>query len=162
VLLIFGGKVETLKDALGRYVLQVRGRGKAEADSGSGREAPKEQFFSSLPMDGFTPDEEQLRGALLDVLNTWTAEEPPTLAHAGLAAGVRKFRVKVLPKGSPVTLRDWIDRRIGGEIEVFDGPSGQLHVGLRGHQGCISGTKKRTADTSVESGPPWKKGCSDS
>mmetsp|Transcript_50850 Transcript_50850/g.145311 ORF Transcript_50850/g.145311 Transcript_50850/m.145311 type:complete len:538 (-) Transcript_50850:93-1706(-) len=127
-----GGEVATSKDELGRYVLQIRGTGKAEGDPGPDREALKEQFFAELPPDGFTPDEEQLREALLEFLGLWKAKEPPTLSHAGGDAKVKKCRAKVLPKTTPVTLRDWIDKRIGGEIEMFEAPSGQLHFGKRG------------------------------
>uniref|UniRef100_A0A7S0A327 Uncharacterized protein n=1 Tax=Pyrodinium bahamense TaxID=73915 RepID=A0A7S0A327_9DINO len=149
-----GGEVETMKDDLGRYVLQMRGGSKVEADVGP----EKEQFFANLPPDGFTPDEEQLREAILDLLNTWKAKEPPTLSHAGGDPRVKKFRVKVLPKGVPVTLRDWIDRRIGGEVEMFESPTGQLHFGLRGQVNQASQARKRGAGPGADGQAPWKKG----
>jgi len=151
-----GGEVETLKDGAGRLVLQLRDR-KADAEPGRDREALKEQFFSSLPADGFTPDEEQLREALLDILRGWKAAELPTLSFAGGDARVRKCRAKVLTKGAPVTLRDWIDRRIGGEVELSDAPSGQLQFGLRG-QGSRPQRKRGAAGGERERGPSWKKG----
>merc|ERR1740138_1036345 len=92
----------------------------------------REDFFDSLPTDSFTEDEEALRDALLTFLETWQEGEPPTLSNAGSDAAVRSNRVKVLPKGTPVSLKDWIDRRMGGEIEMQPDPGGQMRFGIRG------------------------------
>merc|ERR1719379_3158649 len=93
----------------------------------------KEQFFASLPDDSFTPEEEDLRDTLLAFLGQWSGPEPPSLSDAGGDQEIRRARPLVLPKGCQVSLKDWIERRIGGEIELaMDNRSGQWLFGLRG------------------------------
>merc|ERR1719357_2454038 len=94
----------------------------ASADAPS-RPEGREAFFAGLPKDDFTPDEERLREALLDFLYKWKERgvgkgEPPSLSHAGGDADVRASRAAVLPPGTPVSLKDWIEHRMGGEIEM--------------------------------------------
>merc|ERR1719178_249128 len=103
----------------------------APGQSGSDK---KEQFFASLPEDSFLPEEEDLRDTLLAFLGKWTGSEPPSLSDAGSDAEIRRTRPGVLPKGCQVSLKDWIERRIGGEIELAVDPrgSGQWLFGLRG------------------------------
>jgi len=94
----------------------------------------KEQFFASLPEDSFTPEEEDLRDTLLAFLGMWTSNDPPSLSDAGGDPEIRRARPAVLPKGCQVSLKDWIERRIGGEIELAmdHRSSGQWLFGLRG------------------------------
>jgi len=122
------------------------------------KEAQREQFFAELPDEGFTSDEEQLREALIDFLGDWKAREPPTLSHAGGDPRIKKCKQKVLPKGTPVAFSDWINRRIGGEIELAEAPTGcgQLHFGFRGKLDRDAISKKRSYGESGN--PPWKKG----
>ena len=144
-----GGEVETFKDDVGRYMLKLRNGHVDSAGPENGEyEEAKEQFFDALPADGFTPDEEQLREALLDCVAGWKHRDPPTLSHTGRGGKIKKFAMKVLPKGGAVTLRDWIDRRIGGEIEMFDAPSGQVHFSLRGRMDQFQQSFKRRGDSS--------------
>lgn len=124
-----GGEIETSKDEKGRTIIQLRGRSMVGA--GELRDQ-KEAFFESLPQDGFTAEEEDLRAALLEFLANWRGEESPTLSHAGGDDAVRRGRAAVLKRGTPVSLKEWVDRRIGGEVEtVLDG-TGQWAIGLRG------------------------------
>lgn len=149
-----GGEVEVAKDAKGHFTIGLRGAADV-VDEPEISQQSKEEFFESLPPDGFTADEEALREALLDFLSNWKGKEPPTLAGAGGDGKVKRFRPKVLPNGVPVTLRDWIDRRIGGEVEMEDGPAGQVFFGMRGQ---LQVPKKRPAEQPGGGGPPWKKG----
>lgn len=151
-----GGEVETWKDEKGRVLLRMRPGGQVDGEPGPDKEVQKEQFFASLPQDGFTPDEERLREALLEFLGMWQGKEPPTLSQAGGEARIKKCRAKVLPKSVPVTLRDWIDRRIGGEVEMVEGPSGQWHFGLRGRLG-LAWPGKRGQGVQGGEAPPRKR-----
>lgn len=109
-----------------------------------GREDKKEQFFAELPDGEFTPEEEALRGALLDFLDQWKGPEPPTLSNAGGSAEVQRCRAAVLPsslKVIGVSLKEWITRRIGAEIELGKDSMGQITFSHTGTQ--MQGSKKR-------------------
>jgi len=142
-----GGEVETSKDETGRYMLAIK------AGGGASKESKREKFFEDLPTDGFTHDEVQLRQALLDFLQNWKASEPPTLTNAGEDQTVKKWKMRVIPKGTPVTMRNWIDRRIGGEIELAESASSQLYFGLRGQLDLSLVPKKRGGGGE----PPYKR-----
>lgn len=131
-----GGEVEISKDDRGRSIIGLR---KSETDrtreqlerTREQKEAQAEAFFASLPAGSFSPAEERLREALLSFLADWKGEDPPTLSHAGGDAAVRNGRIQLL-KDVQVSLKEWIDRRVGGEIEMVLEPSGQWAIGLRG------------------------------
>eukprot|EP00927_Polykrikos_kofoidii_P076731 TRINITY_DN73771_c0_g1_i1.p1 TRINITY_DN73771_c0_g1~~TRINITY_DN73771_c0_g1_i1.p1 ORF type:complete len:598 (-),score=122.67 TRINITY_DN73771_c0_g1_i1:676-2391(-) len=126
-----GGEVEIAKDSQGRQVVRLRQEEvTAEANLETEAEAPVEDdldmelFFSSLPADEFSSDECQLREALLAFLGAWHRPMLPTVQHAKGDKGVARVLLSVLPRGCPVDLGAWIQRRIGGEIEVT-GPGGR-------------------------------------
>jgi hypothetical protein len=123
-----GGEIKTDKDSQGQLVLM-----KTDAAPTGGGDK-KEDFFASLPDDMFTPEEEELRDTLLAFIGNWKGDQPPSLSAGGGDADIRKARTAVLPKGCQVSLKDWIERRIGGEIELAMDPrgSGQWLFGLRG------------------------------
>jgi len=113
----------------------------AEAERELEREAARalasekrEAFFDGLPPDALTAEEEGLREALLNFLEQWDADEPPTLSNAGGDIRVHNTRHALMPKDSCVSLKEWIDRRIGGEVETSSPRSGGMPVvfGLRG------------------------------
>jgi len=138
------------KDASGRYVLQLKGDA---ADNGGAPTAEDvDAWFAALPEDGFTPDEEQLREALLAMLKSWRGPGAPTVAEGEKNARVRKHKLKVLPDGCPASLADWIDRRIGGEVEMDEA---QKHFGLRGELEAQMKNNKRPGNQS--GGPPAKR-----
>jgi len=126
-----GGEVAIEKDSKGQSVMRLAAEDAAPAQSGSDK---KEAFFATLPEDSFMQEEEDLRDTLLAFLGKWTGAEPPSLSDAGSDAEIRRARPAVLPKGCQVSLKDWIERRIGGEIELGMHPdgSGQWLFGLRG------------------------------
>jgi len=82
----------------------------------SQRNACVEDFFAGLPPDAFTPDEENLRAAILDILLAWRGDMPLTLHEVGQHPTVMQFRHLVLPRG--VFLNEWIAQRLGDDIEV--------------------------------------------
>mmetsp|Transcript_76694 Transcript_76694/g.237516 ORF Transcript_76694/g.237516 Transcript_76694/m.237516 type:complete len:324 (+) Transcript_76694:787-1758(+) len=198
-----GGEVQTRPHANGQLMICLRRRGRRGAGGGVGGgadEAPsrenegervpaaerREAFFAELPTDSFTPEEEALRQALLAFLGRWEDADPPTLSNAGGDRAVHDARTAFLPKGCGASLKEWIDRRIGGEIEtsVPEGSGMQVVFGLRGqldrvaaarvarkrradgervHPGGGAGGKGGKASGGIigmdpAMGPPWKKG----
>jgi len=144
-----GGEIATRRDASGQVIISLRDKGNAgggnrrqtTADSDGDKELAKarqherrEAFFEGLPSDGFTEAEEVLREAILSFLSDWNGEGAPSLSQAGSDPGIRECRAAVLPEGCGVSLKDWIDRRIGGEVEtrITDPISGKVVIGVRG------------------------------
>lgn len=96
----------------------------------------REAFFNSLPDNELSPAEEDFRAALLDFIGNWSSDCLPTLTEAGSDAKVKEVRQGLLPPGCHVSMKLWIDRRIGGEIETItqegDPTMGkQIFFGLR-------------------------------
>lgn len=118
------------RDGMAPEIAQDADDGAAEA---TGSEDKREVFFGSLPQDGFLPEEEALREALLNFLETWTSSDPPHLSDAGNDPEIREARNAALPKSSGASLKHWIDRRIGGEIATWrmNGTAMQVSWGLR-------------------------------
>lgn len=93
----------------------------------------REQWFGELPTDSLNDAEADLRQALVDFIDRWNRsnDSPPTLSNAGSDEGVRKGRAGCLPKF--VSLRDWIESRIGGEMElIFTEGTSEVFFGIRG------------------------------
>lgn len=84
------------------------------------------EFFSSLPADLFSEEEEVLRVAIHNFLSTWAGPVPPTLAIIAQHPTVLPARRAFLP--NDVSLREWCDTRLGAEIELTETPSGQYTV----------------------------------
>lgn len=93
--------------------------------------AKKEAFWAALPTDGFSPEEETLREALLTFIDSSTGNknERATLSTAGSNAQVREAKLAVVPKGCPVTFKEWIEKRVAQEIRVFEFPDKQIGIG---------------------------------
>lgn len=147
-----GGELELRPALNGQQEVYIRGsappedksRGGRGVGSGGGTAEEKERFFTSLPDDEFSEAEETLRAALLDFLDRWSGSGPPGLSDAASEEDVGAARRALLPKGAPVSFKEWIDRRIGGEIETkADGPKGQAIFGRRGELGGTGGAKRR-------------------
>mmetsp|Transcript_132172 Transcript_132172/g.342016 ORF Transcript_132172/g.342016 Transcript_132172/m.342016 type:complete len:706 (+) Transcript_132172:77-2194(+) len=142
-----GGEVEVSRDEKGSFALRMRRSAedisRIAEDNSVPKGAAKEQFFAELPEDRFTPDEERLRSSLLDFLENWKGNEAPNLSHAGGDNQVRRSRALVLPEGAPVSLKDWIDRRMGGEIEMIRDGAGQYVFGVRGTLDADAASRKR-------------------
>jgi len=130
----------------------VGGGGSQRGADEPAHDSEKDQFFQRFPEDGFEPDEERLREALLAFLGHWVQSKPPTLSNLGSDSEVRKHRALVLPKDAPVSLQEWIDRRMGGEIDMeMDPTSGQWIVGLMGKLDKSSISRARKGDGGVPS-----------
>ncbi|CAK0789187.1 unnamed protein product [Prorocentrum cordatum] len=95
---------------------------KASAAPPSGSTAAAEAFFSRLPHDSFTQTEEALRSALKALL----AERGPLpVSQAAAEPAVASAAKATLIRA--VTLADWVERRIGGEVQaVLDEKGGRV------------------------------------
>merc|ERR1712050_698092 len=88
------------------------------------REDMCQDFLNSLPEDHLAPEETCLRDALFSFLTSWNKPGSPTLGLAGGDPAVSKARHRCLPKGVPFS--EWINHRIGGEVELKPSPNGQF------------------------------------
>ncbi|CAK0803065.1 unnamed protein product, partial [Prorocentrum cordatum] len=72
--------------------------------------------------------------ALLNFIENFRGSDgaPPTLSNAGSDAQVREARAALIPKTAGVSLKDWIDRRIGLEVETITEEHNMIYIGLRG------------------------------
>lgn len=103
-------------------------------ERGEQLEQMREAFFDSLPADEMTPQEGDLRAAIMRFLEDWRQDSAPTLSVLGSAPDIGPCKKALLPKG--VSIHSWIDRRIGGEIETVasekvPGQAQETFFGLR-------------------------------
>lgn len=89
-----------------------------------------DEFFDSLPADGFAEKEDTLRTTLFDFLSSWRGRHPPRLGDAGSDKAVHNAKRAFLPLG--VSLKSWCERRIGMELEFLKDPTGQWAMGFSG------------------------------
>lgn len=89
------------------------------------KEAVLQEYFSSLPSDMLTLDEQKLRDAFYDFLAT--SQGSWFLSAAGGSASIKQCR-RFLPRD--VQLKAWIENRIGGEITLEPDPSKQFKMVL--------------------------------
>jgi hypothetical protein len=173
-----GGEIDVSKDERGKLVLSARqpdapeepaarsGMGAAAGKKGGGKrveddvpkvtpaelERRKEVFFNKLPSDSFSPAEESLREALLNFLVSWHQAGPPTLSQAEQDLGFASKKRELLPKGCSVSLQEWIDKRIGGEVDTRQIDRGVVFARLGELDEMLAadnskgGGKKRKAD----------------
>jgi len=122
--------------------------GSATTSSASSVFTPKvDAFFKSLPSDSFTDKEEALRDALLKFLKNWPSITPPTISTAIKDAHVNSAG-KALLQTSGVKLKDWINTRIGGEVETRPGGGSEVVFGLVGQLDMGDSAKgKRKAES---------------
>mmetsp|Transcript_86616 Transcript_86616/g.248476 ORF Transcript_86616/g.248476 Transcript_86616/m.248476 type:complete len:437 (-) Transcript_86616:118-1428(-) len=165
-----GGEVELRSVGNGQHEVFVRGAPPPETSSRGPRVSAvaaaarqenkaataeeKDRFFESLPVDEFGPAEDAMREVLLNYLDRYSGNGAASLHEAAQEEEIARVRRDLLPKGCPVSLKDWIDRRIGGEIETRvegDGSkgSGKVVFGQRGllppATGGAGGAKRRRA-----------------
>eukprot|EP00913_Durusdinium_trenchii_P030056 g28165.t1 len=116
---------------------QYPGKGAAK-----GKPQSKESWLDSLPQNELTGEEVDLRQALLDWLKQssqrrsagkgkWAA---PLMGEVMNDPRIAQCRAALLPPN--VSLKDWIEARVGGEIELKNNVRGQVEVMLagEGHQ----------------------------
>eukprot|EP00929_Paragymnodinium_shiwhaense_P098307 TRINITY_DN597_c2_g1_i1.p2 TRINITY_DN597_c2_g1~~TRINITY_DN597_c2_g1_i1.p2 ORF type:complete len:553 (-),score=181.36 TRINITY_DN597_c2_g1_i1:69-1727(-) len=107
-----------------------------DVEDAKGRaEEAREEFFAALPTDELTPAEQDMRALLLDWLEDRPFLASGTLSQVGSDPKLREAKHNLLPAGSAVTIRAWIDRRIGGEVETVQDDalgSKETYVGRAG------------------------------
>ena len=79
-------------------------------------------FLDNLPADQFTSQEEDLRTCLLTALRE--SNGPANLTRLAANPDVQRLKSDLLPSG--VTLCQWIQHRIGGEVDLLPGQLVQL------------------------------------
>jgi len=133
-----GGEIQTKMGKNGQVIIlyrnaQPQAEAAPAAKEAMSSEAKQEAFFDSLPPDGFTPEEETLREVLLTWLETYIGSDAPTLIDATSNAEIAEAKNLFIPKQSGVSLKMWIDRRIGGEIATWreGGRSEIVSIGMR-------------------------------
>lgn len=142
-----GGEVATKLARNGQVVIYPRNGEGEDGEVGGGGEAIDESmeasevpdvnaqgFFDGLPPDGFLRSEEELREAILNFLDAWQETQPPTIKQLERTPQIRELMKLVFSSAhGSVSLKMWIDRRIGGEIHTWrkDGRSREVYFGLR-------------------------------
>eukprot|EP00971_Amphidinium_carterae_P040890 803115-Amphidinium_carterae.1 len=92
----------------------------------------KDSFFGSLPLESFTQEEKLLRRALHRFLRKWSnGSRHPNLSDAGTDRDISAAKRTVF-ESTGVSLREWIDRRIGGEVETCQDTNNQINIGFKG------------------------------
>mmetsp|Transcript_53300 Transcript_53300/g.98551 ORF Transcript_53300/g.98551 Transcript_53300/m.98551 type:complete len:445 (+) Transcript_53300:119-1453(+) len=92
----------------------------------------KDNFFGKLPLDSFTQEEKVLRRALRRFLKKWSNNSRhPNLSDAGTDKDISAAKRTVFD-ATGVSLREWIDRRIGGEVETCQDANNQINIGFKG------------------------------
>ncbi|CAE7169042.1 unc-104, partial [Symbiodinium pilosum] len=125
-----GGEIATKIGSNGQVIIFYRNDQPEVQGAEISREA--QAFFDGLPPDGFLPAEEALREVILNFLES-SGDDPPTLREAQQVPEIRDARDACLTGPSGVTLKMWIDRRIGGEIATWraGGRARDVSIGLR-------------------------------
>lgn len=106
-------------------------------------------FISALPEDALTKEELALRHAVLLFLKAHAqpGDQRQALLHfASNDPAIAEARNAFLPKDVP--LREWLDRRIGGEVRVAkDEATGQVTISLRDQTGQPKANKRKKGMT---------------
>lgn len=97
----------------------------------------KEDFFDHLPSDGFTDAEERLREAVLKCLEGWPCPPAMSMSHLGGDAAVRDARREFLPPGCGASMKEWVERRIGAEVETWQQNLANAEVSI-----CLAGQRE--------------------
>merc|ERR1719188_2650167 len=91
----------------------------------------KEDFFASLPGDELAAAELSLREIILESAEVGRLSgTPPTVTSLRNDPKVSQISQTLLPRS--VDLKDWIDHRIGGEVELVKDARDQFAVYIRG------------------------------
>eukprot|EP00747_Dinoflagellata_sp_TGD_P159333 gnl/TRDRNA2_/TRDRNA2_177880_c1_seq51.p1 gnl/TRDRNA2_/TRDRNA2_177880_c1~~gnl/TRDRNA2_/TRDRNA2_177880_c1_seq51.p1 ORF type:complete len:362 (-),score=61.14 gnl/TRDRNA2_/TRDRNA2_177880_c1_seq51:161-1246(-) len=86
-------------------------------------------FFDELPTDAFLPAEEVLRSNLIGALNKLNRRKQYTIERMMQCEGVAEAADELLPRGASM-ISQWIERRLGQEIEVSQDKNGDSCIKL--------------------------------
>jgi len=135
-----GDDVMAEQDATGQWSLQPISSG-LDSDKHPEPNAEVEAFFSSLPEDDFTTEEEDLQIAIDSVLQKWDSKDPPNISSICTDAAVRKARIALLgdskfkkhaPPNGRVPITMWLDRRLGHVYDLMNFGSKITFIGWKG------------------------------
>eukprot|EP00747_Dinoflagellata_sp_TGD_P159358 gnl/TRDRNA2_/TRDRNA2_177880_c1_seq76.p1 gnl/TRDRNA2_/TRDRNA2_177880_c1~~gnl/TRDRNA2_/TRDRNA2_177880_c1_seq76.p1 ORF type:complete len:361 (-),score=53.13 gnl/TRDRNA2_/TRDRNA2_177880_c1_seq76:61-1143(-) len=93
-------------------------------------QAEVDEFIATLPPESFTDEEAALRDAIMGFVQGWQGSAPPRLTEAGSDDSVKRARQDFLPPS--ITLKSWMEARVGEEFELLQDASGQFAIGLPG------------------------------
>ena len=93
-------------------------------------QAINDEFFVDLPEDFFSPEEELLRTAIRDYLDGFVGKDPPTMSMTCQEKGIQDAQFALLPQG--VSLKEWMEKRVGEEFDFAPCASGQCCIGYSG------------------------------
>lgn len=120
-----GAEVAVETDAAGQRVCRLMGSEPLPRQESRNREKDRsEEFFRMLPKASFLPEEEKLRMAIFDFLAGWSAQELATLQHCAQNPAVAEAKRGMFASHA-VNFKDWIERRIGGELILRPDPAGR-------------------------------------
>lgn len=120
-----GAEVAVETDAAGQRVCRLMGSEPLPRQESRNREKDRsEEFFRMLPKDSFLPEEEKLRMAIFDFLAGWSAQELATLQRCAQNPAVAEAKRGMFASHA-VNFKDWIERRIGGELILRPDPAGR-------------------------------------
>ncbi|CAE7227374.1 unnamed protein product, partial [Symbiodinium microadriaticum] len=120
-----GGELHSTVDDLRRCEIALIGA----ADDPSSESDEAAAFFQGLSDESFSREEESLRDSIFDFLAGWQqGVQKAKLSELSADARVQTCVRALLP--ASVSLADWMERRIGGEIEIHQDESGNdvIHV----------------------------------
>ncbi|CAK0883289.1 unnamed protein product [Prorocentrum cordatum] len=109
-----GQGTEALRPAEPQLLARPVPKALPRARGGSGSATAAEAFFGQLPRDSFTQAEEGLRSALRGLL---ARRGPLPVPHAAADPRVALAAEAALMRA--VVLEHWVERRIGGEVQVI-------------------------------------------
>lgn len=88
----------------------------------------QEAWLAMLPEDGFTTQEHDLRNGILEYLGNCPTRAA-TLSDVCTYAPAKKGKIELLP--IYVSIKLWIERRIGGEIDTYEISPGEIGLSLK-------------------------------
>lgn len=88
------------------------------------------EFFSSLPSESFSSEEENMRDVIRGYIDGFTRNGFPTLSTMCQDAQVGTTKRTLLPNG--VSLKEWIEKRCGEDFDLVLNRSNQTCIGHAG------------------------------
>lgn len=125
-----GEEILQTSDHSGEVIVQLEGNVKTLHRGTDEAQAISDEFFVDLPEDSFSPEEELLRTAIRDYLDGFVGKDPPTMSMTCQEKGIQHAKSALLPQG--VSLKEWMEKRVGEEFDFAPCASGQYCIGYSG------------------------------
>jgi len=132
-----GGELNVRRGRDGVWIMERQSVAQERKDADDAkkeeREAKFQDWLACLPTDGFEPLETSLRDAIMKFLKAIPNNKAALYDDACKDPEVQPLKQQFLPKGHPASLRQWIENRIGGEVEIMkDDRDGKMLIGFTG------------------------------